>query len=103
MKMLPQPAFSRNLNPALITPEFIQNTVVEHRSICETISARHAEQARAAMQAHLTRNHQRYRGLSGSIGSPLAILQNLSRLSECEANSSKKVKNYGLLLTAKKS
>ena len=72
MKMLPQPAFSRNLNPALITPEYIQNTVVEHRAICEAISARDAEQAREAMQAHLTRSHQRYRGFSGSIGSPLS-------------------------------
>lgn len=70
--MLPQPAFSRNLNPALITPEYIKNTVVEHRSICEAISARDAEQAREAMQAHLTRIHQRYRGFSGSIGSPLS-------------------------------
>nr|WP_282186096.1 FCD domain-containing protein [Ochrobactrum sp. Marseille-Q0166] len=72
MKMLPQPAFSRNFNLALITPEYIQNTVVEHRAICEAISARDAVQAREAMQSHLTRNHQRYRGFSGSMGSPLS-------------------------------
>jgi len=72
MKMLPQPAFSRNLNPALITPKYIQNTVIEHRAICEAISAGHAGQARDAMQAHLTRSHQRYRGFSGSMGSPLS-------------------------------
>lgn len=70
--MLPQPAFSRNFNPALITPEYIQNTVIEHRAIFETIGARHAQQTRAAMQAHLTHSHQRFRGFSGSIGSPLS-------------------------------
>ncbi|ASV88214.1 HTH domain protein (plasmid) [Ochrobactrum quorumnocens] len=72
MKILPQPAFSRDLNPALITPQYIQNTVVEHRAICEAISVRDTEQAREAMQAHLTRSHQRYRGFSETIGSPLS-------------------------------
>ncbi|WP_421566633.1 FCD domain-containing protein [Ochrobactrum sp. EDr1-4] len=57
MKMLRQSAFSRNLNHALITPEYIQNTVIEYRAICEAISARDAEQARAAMQANLTCSH----------------------------------------------
>ena len=72
LKILPQPAFSRDLNPSLITPDYIQNTVIEHRAICEAISAGNAEQAREAMQAHLNRSHQRYRGFNGAFGSPLS-------------------------------
>lgn len=72
LKILPQPAFSRELNPALITPSYIQNTVVEHRAICEAISAGAAEQAREAMRAHLNRSHLRYRGFSDGTTSPLS-------------------------------
>lgn len=72
LKIMPQPAFSRDLNPALITPEYIQNTVVEHRAICEAISACDVERAREAMQAHLNRSHRRYRGFSDGTLSPLS-------------------------------
>lgn len=71
-QIFPQPAFSRQLNPALITPEYIQNTVTEHRAICEAISAGNAEQAREAMRAHLNRSHLRYRGFSGGAVHPLS-------------------------------
>lgn len=72
LKILPQPAFSRDLNPSLITPDYIRNTVTEHRAICEAISAGDADAAREAMQAHLARSHQRYRGYTGNVGSPLS-------------------------------
>ncbi|MGJ4859531.1 FadR/GntR family transcriptional regulator [Labrys sp. La1] len=72
LKILPQPAFSRELNPALITPGYIQNTVVEHRAICEAISVGNPELAREAMRAHLNRSHLRYRGFSDDNASPLS-------------------------------
>lgn len=72
LKIMPQPAFSRDLNPLLITPDYIQNTVVEHRAICEAISAGDVERAREAMQAHLNRSHRRYRGFSDGTLSPLS-------------------------------
>jgi DNA-binding FadR family transcriptional regulator len=72
LQILPQPAFSRQLNPALITPDYIQNTVVEHQAICEAISSGSAEQAREAMRAHLNRSHLRYRGFADGTASPLS-------------------------------
>ncbi|TNM61639.1 FadR/GntR family transcriptional regulator [Aliirhizobium smilacinae] len=72
LQILPQPAFSKQLNPALITQDYIQNTVVEHRAICEAISSGSAEQAREAMRAHLNRSHLRYRGFSDGTHSPLS-------------------------------
>lgn len=74
LQILPQPAFSKELNPALITPEYIQNTVREHRAICEAISSGNSEQAREAMRAHLNRSHLRYRGFSDGETSPLSNL-----------------------------
>nr|WP_252121699.1 FadR/GntR family transcriptional regulator [Rhizobium sp. RCAM05350] len=47
LRILPQPAFSKELNPGLITPEYIQNTVREHKAICEAISAGDPAQARS--------------------------------------------------------
>ncbi|UIY31582.1 FCD domain-containing protein (plasmid) [Neorhizobium galegae] len=72
LQILPQPAFSKQLNPALITIDYIQNTVVEHRAICEAISSGNAERAREAMRAHLSRSHLRYRGFSDGDNSPLS-------------------------------
>lgn len=72
LQILPQPAFSKQLNPALITLEYIQNTVVEHRAICEAISSGNAERSREAMRAHLNRSHLRYRGFSNGASSPLS-------------------------------
>ncbi len=72
LQILPQPAFSKQLNPGLITLEYIQNTVVEHRAICEAISSGNADLAREAMRAHLSRSHLRYRGFSGDANSPLS-------------------------------
>ncbi|MBP2511265.1 DNA-binding FadR family transcriptional regulator [Agrobacterium tumefaciens] len=72
LQILPQPAFSRQLNPALITPDYIQNTVVEHRAICDAISSGISEKAREAMRAHLSRSHLRYRGFSDGTSSPLS-------------------------------
>jgi len=77
LKILPQPAFSSDLNLSLITPDYIRNSVTEHRAIWEAISAGNAEAAREAMQAHLARSHQRYRGFNGSIGSPLSNVTEL--------------------------
>lgn len=74
LQILPQPAFSKELNPALITPEYIQNTVREHRAICEAISSGNSEDAREAMRAHLNRSHLRYRGFSDGGNSPLSNL-----------------------------
>ncbi|ASP86589.1 FadR/GntR family transcriptional regulator [Sinorhizobium meliloti] len=74
LQILPRPAFSKELNPALITPEYIQNTVREHRTICEAISSGNAEQAREAMRAHLNRSHLRYRGFADGVASPLSNL-----------------------------
>jgi len=70
--ILPQPAFSKELNPALITSDYIHNTVVEHRAICEAISKGNPEEAREAMRAHLNRSHLRYRGFSDGASSPLS-------------------------------
>jgi GntR family transcriptional regulator, transcriptional repressor for pyruvate dehydrogenase complex len=72
LQILPQPAFSKELNPALITPQYVQNTVVEHRAICEAISTGSSENAREAMRAHLNRSHLRYRGFSDGANSPLS-------------------------------
>lgn len=72
LQILPQPAFSKELNPALITPGYVQNTVSEHRAICEAISIGSSEKAREAMRAHLNRSHLRYRGFSDGISSPLS-------------------------------
>lgn len=72
LQILPQPAFSKQLNPALVTLDYIQNTVVEHRAICEAINSGSAERAREAMQAHLSRSHLRYRGFSDGDNSPLS-------------------------------
>lgn len=72
LQILPQPAFSRALNPALITLEYIQNTVTEHRAICDAISAGTPEHAREAMRAHLNRSHLRYRGFADGNASPLS-------------------------------
>lgn len=72
LKILPQPAFSKQLNPDLITAGYIQNTVVEHRAICEAISSGNAEIAREAMRAHLNRSHLRYRGFADGSASPLS-------------------------------
>lgn len=72
LQILPQPAFSRKLNPALITPDYVQNTVREHRAICEAISVGGSEQAREAMRTHLSRSHLRYRGFSDAEASPLS-------------------------------
>ena len=66
LQIMPRPAFSRKLNPTLITPEYVQFTVVEHRAICEAISASDEGQAREAMQAHLLRSHLRYRVAAGN-------------------------------------
>ncbi|WP_432761428.1 FadR/GntR family transcriptional regulator [Rhizobium mayense] len=70
--MMPRPAFSRALNPTLITPEYIQHTVQEHRAICEGISSGDATRAADAMRAHLQRSHKRYRGFQESAVSPLS-------------------------------
>ena len=72
LKILPQPAFSKELNPALITPDYIQNTVTEHRAICEAISTGNSERAREGMRAHLNRSHLRYRGFADGNASPLS-------------------------------
>jgi len=74
LQIIPQPAFSKELNPALITPEYIQNTVREHRAICEAISSGNSDEAREAMRAHLNRSHLRYRGFSDGGTSPLSNL-----------------------------
>ncbi|SHN06016.1 FadR/GntR family transcriptional regulator [Roseibium suaedae] len=72
LQILPQPAFSKELNPELITPAYVQNTVAEHRAICEAISSGDPEKAREAMRAHLNRSHLRYRGFSEGGTSPLS-------------------------------
>lgn len=72
LQILPQPAFSKALNPALITGDYVQNTVMEHRTICEAISTGNSEKAREAMRAHLNRSHLRYRGFSDGTSSPLS-------------------------------
>jgi len=59
--MIPRPVFSRALNPTLITPEYVQQTVQEHRAICEAISSGDVTAAQEAMRAHLQRAHRRYR------------------------------------------
>lgn len=60
-RITPRPAFTRASDPTLVTPEYIQQTVREHRAICEAISAGDAERAQAEMRAHLERGHRRYR------------------------------------------
>lgn len=60
-RITPRPAFTRASDPALVTPEYIQQTVREHRAICEAISAGDAERAQCEMRNHLERGHKRYR------------------------------------------
>lgn len=72
LQILPQPAFSKELNPGLITRDYVQNTVVEHRAICEAISTGSSENAREAMRSHLNRSHLRYRGFADGDASPLS-------------------------------
>lgn len=71
-RIFPQPAFSRQLNPTLITPGYIHNTVTEHHAICQAISSGQPELAREAMRAHLNRSHLRYRGFSDGSSHPLS-------------------------------
>ncbi|PVH30866.1 FadR/GntR family transcriptional regulator [Pararhodobacter oceanensis] len=61
-KLLPQPTLRRKAYPSLITPDYLSQTVTEHRKICEAITAGDAEKARESMKSHLSRSHQRYRG-----------------------------------------
>jgi DNA-binding FadR family transcriptional regulator len=71
VKITPRPAFSRQVDPALITPQYVEQSVTEHRAICEAISAGDAERAQQAMRAHLARGHRRYRNTPQSqTGSP---------------------------------
>jgi DNA-binding FadR family transcriptional regulator len=70
--MMPRPAFSRALNPTLITREYIEQTVQEHRAICEGISSGDPTRAQEAMHAHLQRSHRRYRGFQENSMSPLS-------------------------------
>ncbi|MBZ9603244.1 FadR/GntR family transcriptional regulator [Phyllobacterium chamaecytisi] len=74
LQIMPQPAFSKEVNPALITPTHIENSVKEHRAIWEAISAGNAEQTLEAMRAHLSRSHPRYRGFSDDNASPLSYV-----------------------------
>lgn len=62
-RILPAATFSRALHPALITDSYIDHTLTEHRAICVTISDGDVVGAREAMRAHLTRAHDRYRGI----------------------------------------
>lgn len=62
-RILPASTFSRALHPTLITDTYIDQTTREHRIICERISDGDQEGAREAMRAHLTRAHDRYRGI----------------------------------------
>jgi DNA-binding FadR family transcriptional regulator len=70
--MIPRPVFSRALNPTLITPEYVQQTVREHRAICEAISSSDPVAAQEAMRAHLQRAHRRYREFQESAPSSAA-------------------------------
>ncbi|SMO96359.1 FadR/GntR family transcriptional regulator [Paracoccus laeviglucosivorans] len=62
-RILPASTFSRALHPTLITDTYIDQTTREHRVICERISDGDQEGSRDAMRAHLTRAHDRYRGI----------------------------------------
>lgn len=62
-RILPASTFSRALHPTLITDNYIDQTTREHRLICERISNGDQEGSRDAMRAHLTRAHDRYRGI----------------------------------------
>ena len=66
-RITPRPAFTRASDPALVTPEYIQQTVIEHRAICEAIRAGDAERAQREMRTHLERGHRRYRTTPDSI------------------------------------
>ena len=69
-RVTPRPAFTRASDPVLVTPKYIQQTVGEHRAICEAISAGDAGRAQAEMRAHLARGHSRYRNVSKSAAKP---------------------------------
>ncbi|MBE9640804.1 FCD domain-containing protein [Salipiger mangrovisoli] len=60
-KLLPKPALQRRAYPSLVTSDYLQQSVAEHRQICEAISNADPEAARGAMAAHLSRSHERYR------------------------------------------
>lgn len=60
-RITPRPAFTKASDPSLVTPDYLKQTVHEHREICEAITAGDAERAQAAMRSHLARGHQRYR------------------------------------------
>jgi DNA-binding FadR family transcriptional regulator len=62
-RITPRPAFTKASAPSLITPEYLQQTVREHRAICEAISAQDPLLAQEAMRAHLQRGHRRYRSM----------------------------------------
>ncbi|MTH78417.1 FCD domain-containing protein [Paracoccus aestuariivivens] len=62
-RILPTATLSRQEHPTLVTDAYIEHTVQEHRAICHEISGGNAESAREAMRAHLSRVHNRYRGL----------------------------------------
>lgn len=62
-RLLPPSTFSRDIHADLITDTYIEQTDKEHRAIAEQISRGDSEGARSAMHSHLTRAHDRYRGM----------------------------------------
>lgn len=64
VKIIPRPALSPQVNPGLVTPDYIQHTMTEHAAICDAIASGNPDAARDAMQAHLSRSHRRYRAMS---------------------------------------
>lgn len=63
-RVTPRPAFTKASDPVLVTPDYLQQTVREHRAVCEAISAQDPVRAQDAMRAHLQRGHSRYRNLA---------------------------------------
>ncbi|MFL9910943.1 FadR/GntR family transcriptional regulator [Paraburkholderia sp. RL17-337-BIB-A] len=66
LSVLPRRAIEGEKRDALITRQYLEKSIPEHRAVCEAISRGDVEAAREAMKGHLGGSQIRYRGLVGT-------------------------------------
>lgn len=79
-KALPRNAIQAGAAP-LITPTYMHKSVVEHKAVCDAISAGDISAARQAMRQHLGSSQQRYSALASG-RTPVEVQQMLDRSSD---------------------
>jgi DNA-binding FadR family transcriptional regulator len=61
--ILPRKALEGKKRGTLITHQYLEKSIVEHRAVCEAISRGDVDSAREAMKNHIGGSQMRYRGL----------------------------------------